>query len=107
MMKKSNDSKDIFSGYLKCADCKSAMYLKSGKNKNYYCGRNRIYGVCSNHSIREEYIKNELLEQLNLRNIDGKKFNKLTRNTIVKYVDNIYVNEDKTLEIVLKYENKI
>ena len=31
---KFNDSKDILSGYFKCFDCNSTMYLKKGKTRN-------------------------------------------------------------------------
>lgn len=100
---KSNDSEDILSGYFKCNDCGQSMYIKKGKNKEYYyCKSYLTNGICTNHSIEKNKLYNEILEKMNLRNIENKKIKNLTRTRIVKYIDNIFIHNDKSIEIIFK-----
>lgn len=102
---KSNNSNDIFFGYLKCADCLSPMYVKQGKNKKYYyCSKNRTKGTCSKHCIREDILTELLLEQIELCGLVKIKRNKITRNFICKNIDNIYVNDNQTIKVEFKYK---
>ena len=40
--------------------------------------------------------------QMNLKRVENKDIKKLTRNRIVKYIDNIFIHEDKSIEINFK-----
>ena len=40
--------------------------------------------------------------QMNLKRIDNKDIKKLRRNGILKYIDNIFIYEDKNIEINFK-----
>ena len=48
----------------------------------------------------EMMIIDEVLKRMNLKRVENKDIKKLTRNRIVKYIDNIYV--DKSIEINFK-----
>ena len=49
---KTSNGKDILSGYFKCSYCGESMYIKKGKNKDYYYCKSYITnGLCTNHSI--------------------------------------------------------
>ena len=39
---------------------------------------------------------------MNLKRVESKEIKKLTRNRIVKYIDNIFIHEDKIIEIIFK-----
>ena len=39
---------------------------------------------------------------MNLKRVDNKDIKKLIRNRIVKYIDNIFIHEDKSVEINFK-----
>ena len=40
--------------------------------------------------------------QMNLKRVENKEIKKLTRNRIVKYIENIFIHEDKSVEINFK-----
>lgn len=105
---KFNDSKDILSGYFKCFDCNSPMYLKKGKNKEYYYCKNYFRKkYCSNHSIEKEKLYEEVLNQINIKKLDDKPIKKITRNVICNYVHDVYIYENKTVNVIMKYEKEI
>lgn len=91
-------NKDIFWGYLKCADCG----IKKSKNyEYYYCSSFIRDGSCSNHSIKKEQLIDEVLQKIkstykyrNLKELDKKILDKL--------IEKIIVYENKKLEIVFK-----
>ena len=39
---------------------------------------------------------------MNLKRIENKDIKKLTRNRIIKYIDNIFIHENKSIEINFK-----
>lgn len=39
---------------------------------------------------------------MNLKRVENKEIKKLTRNRIVKYIENIFIHEDKSVEINFK-----
>ena len=79
------------------------MYIKKGKNKEYYYCKNYITnGNCTNHSIEKNKLHDEILNQMNLKRVESKEIKKLTRNRIVKYINNIFIYEDKSIEINFK-----
>lgn len=79
------------------------MYIKKGKNKDYYYCKSYITnGLCTNHSIEKNKLYDEILKQMNLKRVESKEIKKLTRNRIVKYIDNIFIHEDKSSEINFK-----
>ena len=39
---------------------------------------------------------------MNLKIVENKNMKKLTRNRIVKYIENIFIHEDKSIEINFK-----
>lgn len=56
------NNNDIFSGYLKCADCGKSLIIKKSKNyEYYYCSSFIRNGSCSNHSIKKEQLIDEVL----------------------------------------------
>ena len=69
------EEKSIFAGYLKCADCKMSMNkssykLKNGIKKNsYYCStyKTRSKKLCTEHYIKEELLKESVLETIKLQ----------------------------------------
>ena len=69
------EEKSIFAGYLKCADCKMSMIrsnykLKNGiKKNNYYCSTYTIRSkkLCTKHYIKEEILKESVLETIKLQ----------------------------------------
>ena len=100
---KTSNGEDILSGYFKCKDCGESMYIKKGKNKDYYYCKSYITnGLCTNHSIEKNKLYDEILKQMNLKRVESKEIKKLTRNRIVKYIDNIFIHEDKSIEINFK-----
>lgn len=57
----------LFSGLLRCADCKKAMRRKESKNHVYYsCRTNSEQSktACTRHSIREDFLKQQVLETI-------------------------------------------
>ena len=100
---KTSNGEDILSGYFKCKDCGESMYIKKGKNKDYYYCKSYITnGICTNHSIEKNKLYDEILKQMNLKRVENKDIKTLTRNKIVKYIDNIFIHEDKSIEIIFK-----
>ena len=43
-----------------------------------------------------------MLKQMNLKRVENKEIKKLTRNRIVKYIENVFIHEDKSIEIIFK-----
>ena len=79
------------------------MYIKKGKNKEYYYCKSYITnGNCNNHSIEKNKLYDEILNQMNLKRIENKDIKVLTRNRIVKYINNIFIHDDKSIEIIFK-----
>ncbi len=90
---------DIFSGYIKCADCSKPMTIKKGKNKEYYyCSSYTKNKACSKHSISKNIIEDFVLHNLK----KDKSIENLNRGNVYKYVKCIYIGEENKITIEYK-----
>lgn len=96
------NSNDIFSGYLKCADCGKSLIIKKIKNyEYYYCSSFIRNGSCSNHSIKKEQLFCEVLKKIN--NIyKYRNLKELDKKILNKSIEKIIVYENKKLKIIFK-----
>ena len=96
------NNNDIFSGYLKCADCGKSLIIKKIKNyEYYYCSSFIRNGSCSNHSLKKEKLICEVLQKFN--NIyKYRNLKELDKNILDKLIEKIIVYENKKLEIIFK-----
>lgn len=70
IQRRKTNKNDILDGYLFCADCGAPMALVKGKNKEYYYCRNSLNKkICTKHSIRKDYLYDELLRLINLKKL--------------------------------------
>lgn len=55
----------LFTNVVYCADCGTGLWFLKNRN-GYVCGRFKKHGVraCSSHSVKEQYIKEKILEDL-------------------------------------------
>ncbi len=70
-LKTSKEKPSLFAGMLYCADCGSALVRRKVKTKTsvniyYICSNYNRNGECSRHSIKEEDIKDQVKDSLNL-----------------------------------------
>ena len=81
-----------YTGYLKCADCKSSMHKftnKAGEVVLFYCGAYHKKKECTKHYITEKEIDNTLLEVINkfiqmISNLD-EKINQVVSMSYIEY----------------------
>jgi len=90
---------DLFSGYLKCADCDKELTIRKSKNQvYYYCSSYVRNKECTSHSINkiklEELVKKEIFKK--------KKIENLNRKILSDIIEDIYVKENKEIEIKFK-----
>ncbi len=58
----------LFSGFIRCADCKKAMRRKTAKELvYYYCRTKKDKGTCTNHSIREDILIHAVLDAIRVQ----------------------------------------
>lgn len=58
----------LFSGFLRCADCKKAMRRKTSKNLVYYhCRTKTDKGMCTKHTIREDKLTKAVLDAIRIQ----------------------------------------
>jgi hypothetical protein len=58
----------LFSGFLRCADCKKTMRRKASKNiAYYYCRTKTDKGFCTNHTIREDKLTQAVLDAIRIQ----------------------------------------
>lgn len=58
----------LFSGFLRCADCKKAMGRRTAKGNVYYaCRTNTVQGECSRHSIRHDKLEKAVLKAIQIQ----------------------------------------
>ena len=58
----------LFSGFVRCADCKKSMRRKTARNLTYYACRSYTdKRVCSKHSIREDKLESAVLAALQMQ----------------------------------------
>lgn len=58
----------LFSGYIKCGDCKRSFAKIKRKNQTYYvCGSYKRYSkkICSSHEVAESTLERLILEKIN------------------------------------------
>jgi site-specific DNA recombinase len=55
----------LFTNVVYCADCGTGLWFMKNRN-GYVCGRFKKHGAnaCSSHSIKEQYIKEKVLDDL-------------------------------------------
>ena len=91
-----------YSGFLKCADCKSSMHKNSsGKTKmiSFYCGTYHKKKTCSKHYINEKDLDEMILEIINkfidvITDLDKK----IDNNISMSYLD--YEKENKEFKLI-------
>ena len=55
----------LFSGFVRCADCKKAMHRKKARDIAYYfCRTYTDKKVCTKHTIRQDYLESAILKTL-------------------------------------------
>lgn len=107
VQRRNSNKNDIFSGYLRCADCNGTMSLIKGKkNEYYYCRNNISRKICSKHTIRKDYIINEIITLINSKKLLRGKIENLNRESIMKLIDTIYIYENSKIKICLKDVDK-
>ncbi len=58
----------LFSGFLRCADCRKTMRRKTSKNLTYYsCRTQTDKGLCSKHTLREDKLMQAVLEAIRIQ----------------------------------------
>ncbi|MDF2787668.1 MAG: recombinase family protein [Neobacillus sp.] len=102
----------LFTNVIFCADCGTGLWFLKNRN-GYVCGRFKKHGVnaCSSHSVKEQYIKEKVLDDLKKlisASVDEKELLKKVQPKIKKQEQTLYkeieTRENKIAE--LKMENK-
>lgn len=103
--KKANNNKeyDLFSGYLKCADCGNTLTRKKGRSKiYYYCSSYVRNKTCTSHGIKEEQIEAIVLQlinkQIELVHNTAKMIDKISKNKSIDYDYEILMNRIDSIE---------
>ena len=98
----SNNEYDIFSGYLKCAECDSNLTIRKSKEYTYYaCSSHVRKRGCNNkHTIRKDILEEKVITEINNR--QAKKIDKLNRKYIFDLINMIYLNQDDSIKIEFK-----
>ena len=98
----SNNEYDIFSGYLKCAECDSNLTIRKSKEYTYYaCSSHVRKRGCNNkHTIRKDILEEKVITEINNRH--AKKIDKLNRKYIFDLINMIYLNQDGSIKIEFK-----
>lgn len=98
----SNNEYDIFSGYLKCAECDSNLTIRKSKEYTYYaCSSHVRKRGCNNkHTIRKDILEEKVITEINNR--QDTKIDKLNRKYIFDLINMIYLNKDGSIKIEFK-----
>lgn len=98
----SNNEYDIFSGYLKCAECDSNLTIRKSKEYTYYaCSSHVRKRGCNNkHTIRKDILEEKVITEINNR--QDTKIDKLNRKYIFYLINMIYLNQDGSIKIEFK-----
>lgn len=98
----SNNEYDIFSGYLKCAECDSNLTIRKSKEYTYYaCSSHVRKRGCNNkHTIRKDILEEKVITEINNR--QDTKIDKLNRKYIFDLINMIYLNQDGSIKIEFK-----
>jgi len=98
----SNNEYDIFSGYLKCAECDSNLTIRKSKEYTYYACSSHVRkrGCDNKHTIRKDILEGKVIIEINNR--QAKKIDKLNRKYIYDLINMIYLNKDGLIDIKYK-----
>lgn len=98
----SNNEYDIFSGYLKCAECNSNLTIRKSKEYTYYACSSyvRKRGCNNKHTIRKDILEEKIITEINNR--QAIKINKLNRKYIYDLINMIYLNKNGSIKIEFK-----
>ena len=98
----SNNEYDIFSGYLKCAECDSNLTIRKSKDYTYYACSSHVRkrGCDNKHTIRKDILEGKVIIEINNR--QAKKIDKLNRKYIYDLINMIYLNKDGLIDIKYK-----
>ena len=107
-----NGELSIWSGILKCVDCKRAMHKKCSKNKSgtlyqyYICGtyRKKSKNLCTKHTLKIEDLEKSVLEVIKLHIelfVDTEKLLEKIKKSNIKEI------EDKNIENIKQKEKEI
>lgn len=98
----SNNEYDIFSGYLKCAECNSNLTVRKSKEYAYYACSSyvRKRGCSNKKTIRKDILEEKVIMEIN--NIHNRKIGKLNRKYIYDLINMIYLNKDGLVNLELK-----
>ncbi|MBQ9181069.1 MAG: recombinase family protein [Bacilli bacterium] len=91
-----------YTGFLKCADCKTSMYKfakKGGKDVFFYCGAYHKKKNCTKHYITEKELDDIVLETINkyielITNLDEK----INKDISLSYLE--YEKENKEFKLI-------
>lgn len=94
--------KDIFSGYLKCAECDSNLTIRKSKEYTYYACLSHVRkrGCNNKHTIRKDILEEKVITEINNR--QDTKIDKLNRKYIFDLINMIYLNQDGSIKIEFK-----
>lgn len=98
----SNNEYDIFSGYLKCAECDSNLTIRKSKEYTYYACSSHVRkrGGNNKHTIRKDIFEEKVITEINNR--QDTKIDKLNRKYIFDLINMIYLNKDGSIKIEFK-----
>ena len=98
----SNNEYDIFSGYLKCAECNSNLSIRKSKEYTYYACSSHVRkrGCNNNHTMRKDILEAKVLAKINNR--QATQINKLNRKHIYDLINMLYLNQDGSIKIDYK-----
>ena len=87
---------------MKCSDCEISFILRKVKKYEYYhCTSYVRNGSCTSHSIRKDKLIELVIEELN-KKCKRNKINTLTRNILLKDIDDIIISQDGEVTINFK-----
>ena len=94
-----NNKIDLFSGYLKCSHCGNHLIIRKSKNQvYYYCSSYIKDKSCLKYSVNkkklEQMVKDELIKNFNIEELDRKTLNEL--------IDMIYIIDKDNIKIEFK-----
>lgn len=98
----SNNEYDIFSGYLKCAECDSNLTMRKNREYTYYAcsSHTRKRGCDNKHTIRKDILEEKLIIEINNR--QTRQIDKLNRKYIYDLINMIYLNKYGLIKIEYK-----
>ena len=62
------------------------MLVKGKKNEYYYFRNSISKKICTKHTFRKENLLEEVLNQINLKKLDGQKIKELSRKVVIIFI---------------------